>query len=213
MKKQMITLAVCLALTATSALASSTATTSKAPTKAAIPVACQTKTPEVTQPTKEESLKQQFEEKMSQKRAELYCKLGLSNEQKDKAEAIHQTTKEGAEPLFARFHEEKAKLHELKAKKACPIKINEQKLKVKEAKHSIRAHMEKSRKEFEAILDKSQLAKFKAFREEKKAEWKQNKCKCHHHHHGAFTNKEGFQGPFGFWRTEEPVQNCPCESK
>ena len=212
MKKQMITLAVCLALTATSALASSTKISPKTPAKELIPVATQTKASEATQ-CPEETAKQKFEEKLAKDREELYCKLGLSTEQKTKAEAFHQKTREGAEPLFAKLHTEKAKLHELKAQKACVVKIDEQKLKVKEAKHALKAHMKASGKEFEAMLDKCQLAKFKALREEKKEQWKKGGCHHHHHHHDVCGNEEdSFHGPFGPHQ-EEPAPKWPCESK
>lgn len=219
MKKQLMTLAVCLALTTTSALASSPKTATKETKPTTPPMTCQAKkTPEVT-PCPKEIAKQKFEERMAKDREELYCKLGLSAEQKTKAEAIHQEDKKSVEPLFAKLHAEKTKLHELKAKKACIAKIEKQKLKVKEAKHAIKAHMEKSRKEFEALLDKDQLVKFNAIREEQKEQ--REKCKCHHHHHGAFNHDhDDFHGPFGPEPghrhgpdNERPAPKCPCEFK
>jgi len=207
MKKQMMTLALCLALTATSALANGAKTTSKTQTKALTPVATKT-----VDKTNCKTTKQNFEEKMAKDRADLYCKLGLSNDQKTKAETIHQKNMKDAEPLFKKLSSEKAKLHELKANNACAIKIDEQKLKVKEAKHALKAHMKASRKEFEALLDKCQLAKFKALKEERKAQWE--KCKCHHHHNGACKHDDdSYQGPGANQDEQAAPEKCPCKSK
>lgn len=212
MKRQMITLAVCLSLTATSALANSTKVIPKAPAKALIPVATQIKAPETVQCPKEMA-KQKFEERMAKEREDLYCKLGLSTDQRTKAEALHIKTKEGAEPLFAKFHTEKAKYHDLKAKNACPGKLEEQKLKVKEAKHAIKIQMEKSRKDFETILNKDQLDKYKAIRKEKKEQWKKHKDQ-HHHHNGPCCHDEEGICPAPF-ETEQEGQTpkCPCQTK
>jgi len=207
MKKQVLTIAICMALTASSALAAVTSKT--VPTKNITPVACkcQEKTPAVTaaQP-KEESCRQKFEEKMTKEREDLYCKLGLSKDQKDKAETLHQKNRASAEPLIAKFHTEKAKLHELKAKNTCAAKIEEQRLNVKEARKALRNHMKQGRKEFEAILSKDQLSKFKELRKEKKAEC--DKCKCHKHH-DELCPEDGPKEPCAPCK-EETAPKCPC---
>jgi len=237
MRKQMISLAMCLALTATSALASGTNTVSKtAPratknivkvvaktpakaaqsTKTTTPVANQTPAPEVTL-TPEQAAKKRFEEKVAKSREELYCKLGLTEEQKAKAEELHQKNKTSAEPLMAELHTEKTKLRDLEASKAGPVKIEEQKIKVKSAKKALKAHMEASRKDFEAILNKCQLAKLKTLKEERKEQ-----CKGHkRHHHGACGCKgeEGCHKSFESNQvqptatSETAAPKCPCESK
>lgn len=215
MKKQLMTLAVCFALTASATFA---ATSAKVTMKATVPVAAKTQTLNAKPCPPPATEKQKFEEKMAKDREELYCKLGLSQEQRDKADALHKCSRESAEPLFAKYHEEKAKLHELKAQKACPCKIEEQRLKVKVAKHAVKEHMAKYRKDFESILTKDQLCKFNQLRKEQKEEWKKakchckGKCKCHHHHHMFMFDEGDFHFP-GCPKKEEPKPACPCETK
>lgn len=206
MKKQILTLSLCLALTATSALSCGASTvTKKAPTKThtavsktvkkavkkTTPVACKKTAPAVTL-TPEQLAKQKIEEKMAQERAAKYDALDLSAEQRTKAEALAQKHREGAEPLIAKIHQEKAKLHELKAKKACPVSICKQKQALKAAKKDFRKYMANSRKEFEAILTPVQVAKLHAYEATKKECFKKhhaNGCQCpccrKHHHHGV----------------------------
>lgn len=184
MKKQILTLALCLALSATSTLAATTP--AKAPAKSK-PCACaksvekgavkvvkpvtpeEVKAPEVVL-TPEQLAKKNTEEKLAKNRECLMNKIGLSAEQKAKAE-----------PLLTKVQVEKAKLRELKAKKACPILICKQKCEVKKAK-----------KAFEATLNKDQLAKLKSLKKSKCA------CKCHDHKAAP----EALAAP-----------KCPCEKK
>lgn len=186
MKKQILTLTMCLALTATSALANSTA---KATVKATAP---QVKTVapkaedtssncpcEATAPTKEQ-FKQKFEERMTKRREALYAKLGLSQDQKTKAVELDKKNRTEARPLMEKLHEEKAKLNDMQSKKCCPVKLIEQKQKVKEARKALRKHFIASEKNFEALLTSEQLTKFKAIKEERKAKFKKN-CKCKGH--------------------------------
>jgi carbonic anhydrase/acetyltransferase-like protein (isoleucine patch superfamily) len=119
-------------------------------------------------------------------------------------QALHQKNRASAEPLIAKLHTEKAKLHELKAKNACAAKIEEQRLNVKEARKALRAHMKQGRKEFEAILSKDQLCKFKELRKEKKAEF----AKCHKHH-GECCPEDGPKEPCAPCK-DEPAPKCPC---
>lgn len=186
MKKQILTLTLCLALTATSALAATTTPVAKAPVKPATcacakPVAkaavkvvkpaapAEVKAPEVVL-TPEQLAKKNTEEKLAKDRECLLAKLGVSAEQKAKAE-----------PLLAKVQVEKAKLRELKAKKACPVLICKQKAEVKKAK-----------KAFEATLNKDQVAKLKSLKKSKCA------CKCHDHKAAP----EAMAAP-----------KCPCEKK
>jgi hypothetical protein len=222
MKKQILTLTMCLALTATSALAAQTAPAAapvKAPVAAApattvkAPVAAVKKAPAkkvvaakkctkkcakkaVKNPVKkvankqavpeqvtltpEQIARQQFEAKMAQERDNFYNKLGLSAEQKTKAEALDKANRESAAPLFDTVRAEKAKLHQLKAQKAGFFAICKQEKAVKAAKKALRAHMDASKKQFEALLTKDQLVKFEAMKLRKCA----GPCKCHRHHHG-----------------------------
>lgn len=231
MKKQLLILTVCLALTATSAFAA-TAPVKKAtcPVKATVTVpaksspcakAAQTPCAE-TVLTPEQKVKKDFEEKMAKDRAELYCKLNLSEQQRLTAGAIEEKTKAEMEPLFAKLHEERAKLKELKAKNACPCKIAEQRVKVKAIKKDIKKHFMAAQKDFEAMLTNEQLAKFKAIKAERKAERKDMmkehckcdfpcpgdcKCPCHgkcpfcHKHHPKYDCKD---------KSKETTPECPC---
>lgn len=207
MKIQIMTVAMCLALTATVAWAGDNSnastevlTRNMQATDAVNLVANQIPVSDVNSCPKQ-SIKTKFKERWAEDKEELYYKLGLTPEQKAKAKALDEQKKIDAEPLLAKFHEEKAKLHQLKAARACSEEINKQKMKVKDAEKTIKAHMEASRKKFEAILDKSQLAKYQTIRKERKEQWEKFH---HHHHHGACgCAKEGLNAP----------EKCPCESK
>lgn len=186
MKKQMLTLAMCLALTTASVWASSMSnvvpnivTQNTQKTGEITLISNQIPVSDVT-PAPTQSVKTSFRTKWDEDREELYCKLGLTPEQRTKAKALDEKKKSDAQPLIAKFHEEKVKLHQLKAAKACSAEIDQQKIKVKAAERAIKAHMHASRKKFEAILDECQLAKYKEIRAERKKQWEK-----YRHHHGA----------------------------
>lgn len=185
MKKQILTLTLCLALTATSTLAASTATvTMKATQQTAKTVAPQAEKPcgcpcEASALTKEQ-FKQKFEERIAKRKEALYAKLGLSSEQKSKALELDKKNRAEAKPLMEKLHEEKTKLNDMQSQKCCPVKLLEQKQKVKEAKKALRNHFKASEKSFEALLTSEQLTKFKAIKEERKANFKKH-CKCKGH--------------------------------
>lgn len=218
MKKQVLSLALCLALTSTVALASTTASVApKAPVKTtaaksvvkktATPVACPVATQEATL-TPEQAMKKKFEEKMAKDREDLYCKLGFTPEQKAKAEVLDQQNRVTALPLIAKYRAERAKLKDLEAKKCCPLEIAKQKKEVKAAMKALKVNREESRKAFEAILNKDQLAKFEALRAERKAKYK--KSGGHHKHHPKFENGErGEKGEMA----PPPPSKCPVEKK
>lgn len=238
MKKQILTLTMCLALTATSALANGTATVAKkspvkpavtksAPAKVAVKKVAPIKavavvkpaqTPEVTL-TPEQAAKKKFEEKMAADREHLYTDLGLTPEQRAKAAALDAKVKSEAEPLIKKVHEEKAKLKDLKAKSASEADILKQKAEVKKAKKAAKAHFQASRKEFEAILTPEQKAKFKEIREARKAEMKKHencKCPCHKQKgpkgHGCGPMGPEPKGPdFGPVPPMGPEPKCPCK--
>lgn len=196
MKKQVLTLTICLALTATSALASGPAkiNQSQIPNPNPFPqVKKVTQNPtKLDPPAKEapcvkpgitsnapcltqEQAKKKFEEKMTKNREDLYCKLGLTPEQKAKAEALDKANRETAKPLMGKLRQERIKLRELKEKKAAPVEIHKQKQQVKLAKKALKDHFEASQKNFEAILTDCQLAKLKTLREERKSEMKKHR--------------------------------------
>lgn len=191
--KRILTFAVCMAMSAPLALANTTATsTMKLTTQqsakevapkagAAVPCPCQSNASE-TQLSKEQ-LRQKFEEKMTKRRDALYCKLGLTPEQKAKAVELDTKNRTEAKPFFDKIQEERTKLMELKAKNACPVELIEQKQKLRAAKKELRKHFMASEKNFEALLTKEQLTKLQAIRAENKAKFKKHcKCKGHGHH-------------------------------
>lgn len=192
MKKQILTLAICLTMTATAAMASSTASaTMTATTKQTAPAAsgcpCSDSTPSATSMTKEQ-FRQKMEERMAKHREALYCKLGLTPEQKAKAIEMDKKNRADARNLIDKVQEERIKLTDLKSKKACPVEILEQKQKLRQAKKALHKHFAASEKSFETILTKDQLAKFQAIREEHKAKLKKHRkckgnCPCHKHPH------------------------------
>lgn len=205
MKKQILTLTMCIALTSTAALAESTKTVLKAPAKpvaatsvktpAAEPV---TKTtvvkPEIPKAMTKEEAKKYFEEKRTKDRENLYNILGLSKEQKAKAETLDKKTIEGAEPVFKKAKKEHRKLNELKEKHALFFTIWHQEFVAKSSKNDLRKYFDKSKKEFETILNPEQKVKFKKLEKERHEQIesfkKRYKNKRHKHHEGGFgTNK------------------------
>lgn len=204
MKKRIITLGLCLTISAACAFADCTQpqkNNSKQNTAAVTAPTC----PSAMQHS-EKCKKENCEEQIKKDREELYCKLSLTDEQKAKAEAIFQKMKDSSTPLIDKLQKEKAKLRGLKNKKACKIRIDEQKLKVKLAKKALKKHVKKSIKEFEAILNKEQLEKFEVIRKEKKEEWKE--FKGHHHHDCGGHDKDNFLGEFEHNKNDSK-QKCP----
>lgn len=240
MKKQILTLTLCLALTATTALASASAVAKKTCTKIPEKVAAKVvkeATPVINKAegqavtlTPEQLAKKKFEDREAKDREELYCKLALSSEQKLKARALDAKTRAEAEPLFAKARCEREKLKDLKAKNACPIAICEQRHAVKVARRALQIYKEASRKSFEAILTKDQLSQYEALRAARKEEHKKHKkygntgqcdkCdKCDNCHKGEKCDKcdkceKGgceHKGLKFFEGAPEP--KCPCNSK
>jgi len=187
MKKQFLTLTICLALTATSALAIGIN-----PLKQSKELKDNTPTvvkPQVEQPqaqnffkpgnqpniiSKEEA-KKRFEERKAKERELLYSAINLSIEQKAKAEELDAKTRAEAGKYLKKVHTETKKLRELKTKKASFLAIYKQKLALSAAKKEAHKYFEASRKDFEAILTKEQLAKLKSIEAAKKEEMKQFK--------------------------------------
>lgn len=191
MKKQILTLTMCLALTATSALADGTKNISQktvAQTKSAITTTKQAPTVTTTAPTettnkiktKEEDRKR-FEEKKAQERQALYATLGLSPEQKTKAEALDAKTKYGAGPLARKLHVEARKLGSMRAKKASKLSILKQEIVLNSAKNELKKYFKDCNKRFKAILTPVQRKQFNAIDEQRKAEMR--KFRAQHHNH------------------------------
>lgn len=192
MKKQILTLTLCLALTATSALAAGTnsvahkavaktkiTTTIKTPTKA-------TTAQNIAKPGEQpkfmtqEEAKKHFEERRAAEREHIYKDLGLSVDQKTKAEAIDAKTREGGRSAIRKVQVEHKKLRDLKTKHASAFAIWKQKRVLKSAKKDADKFFGASRKQFEAILTDTQKAKLKVIDAERKARM-ENAMKRHHH--------------------------------
>lgn len=210
MKKQVLTLAICFALSASTAFAASTmpakvTATVKAPVKEVVKPA----EPQQCTLTPEQAAKKRFEEKMAKDREDLYCKLNLTEDQKAKAKAMDKKNMEEAKPLFEKVQAERIKYFELKAKKACPIEISKQRMELKAAKRAVRAHFKTARKNFEAILTEEQKAKLEVIKKERRAEMQKfkNCCPCHKYrkHHRPVK-----PGCCGVKEPGEQAPKCPC---
>lgn len=192
MKKQILMLTMCLALTATSTLAAATnkVVQKTKPATIAKPSAEVKSTANLNSSTNvgapksisKEEAKKHFEEKMLKHREHMYSELGLSAEQKLKAEALDLKSKTEIEPLITKAQAEAKKLRELKCKKASVFEIWKQENAFKAAKKDVKKHMIASRKSFEAILTDEQKVKFNSIRAEKKKEI--DKFKKSHKPHG-----------------------------
>ncbi len=185
MKKQIFTLTMCLVLTAPTALAVRTNNvTPKARVNQEIKSITKSnlKTNGDASLSSRDEAKKSFEEKKTKQRERMYNELGLSPEQKAKAEAADLKSKEEAVPLFKKVQVEAKKLKELRTKKASALEIWKQEKTLKAAKNNLKKHMEASRKAFESILTKEQEVKFSSIKEGKKREM--GEFKKSHKHHG-----------------------------
>lgn len=144
MKKQILTLAMCLAVSATAVSAESAK--SVKPTNQKSEVAME-KPVEPQKFKSEEEAKKFFECKMAQRREAFYKELGLTPEQKAKADALDAKTKADAQALHKKFKEERKKLMESSKKSFEDILTKEQKAKLKEIDKETKEKMEKMRKE------------------------------------------------------------------
>jgi len=212
MKKQILTLTMCLAMTATTAFAETTTTVP-------VSVPCKAKLEKPCDPCMmpNEAGKKQFEAKMNKERELFHSALGLTPEQKKKADILDQKSRTDAEPLFKKMREEKVKLMDLKAKNASNEEILKQKMALKTAKKALKKHFEASRKDFEAILTKDQLAKLKILHEQRKTEMKKHRKehKGHHCNHdlGDFHGPEAHHAlPLSGEDAEKGAcpAKCPC---
>jgi len=172
MKKQILTLAMCLALTATSALAESNnnAVTQKATTTTikTVPNSNLVKPVEPHNLMSREEAKKHFEERKAKERNSLYQALKLSDEQKIKAEELDAKTRAEAGKYIRKVQIEAKKLRDLKNKNASFFAIRKQKSVLKSAKKEANKYFEDSRKAFEAILTKEQNESFKLIDEAKR---------------------------------------------
>ncbi|MDD3436662.1 MAG: Spy/CpxP family protein refolding chaperone [Candidatus Gastranaerophilales bacterium] len=174
MKKQILTLTMCLALTSTVALAQAAVpvTKVKPATTAAKPVtpAAKSATTFVSKLTPQEEARRRFEERRAQERALMYNSLKLTEDQKTKAEALDAKTRAEAGKYIDKVRTETRKLRDLKTKKASFVAVWKQKLVLNEARKEADNYFITARKSFEAILTKEQLAQFKLNEEARRKE-------------------------------------------
>lgn len=184
MRKRIIAMSLCLALTSIPALANCTKNMTKntalSYVAGSMPFSVKnTSAQNVVAPSSgipsnvlnKEGAKRTFEERKAKERALMYATLSFTNEQKAKAEAIDAKTKANIEPLFRKFQAEARKLRDLKAKKANPISIWLQKQSVKATKKSIEKCINSSKKEFQSILTPEQKAKYKIINDAKRKDF------------------------------------------
>jgi hypothetical protein len=188
MKKQVLVLTMCLALTATYASAGTNVTQKSTVRKTAVaaPVqAPQTKIPasalmpslakpgQQPQFINKEEAKKRFESAKAKEREFLYTALNFTAEQKSKAEVLDIKTKAGAGKVIKKVQSEARKLRDLQNKHASKFAIWKQKLALRKAKDDMKKYFENSRKDFESIMTKEQKAKFKIIDDAKKKEMEQ----------------------------------------
>lgn len=189
MKKRILALTMCLTLTATSAIAASInmPTGQVAPTIKAQPNTIMQLTPsrrpQINNVQERLEARKRFEDRKAHERELMYTTLGLSAEQKNKAEAIDAKTRAEAGKYIRRIQVEAKRLRELTVKKASWLEIHKQKQALNAARKDADKFFENSKKSFEALLTKEQLAKFKVIDNAKKKEIKEFKK---HHKPGSF---------------------------
>lgn len=196
MKKQILVLSMCLALTSTVALAQGAVP----PIQKQVPQAKTVPTPVVNpvevKPdaksgvqrkvlTKEEA-KKYFEERQAKKRDFMAKYLGLSEEQKVKADELDLKAKSDIEKTFKKVQIEGKKLKDLKTQKASKFAVWKQEMTFNSAKKEFKASLDKSRKDFEAILTKEQKIKLKEMKEFQKS---------HGHKRPKGKGRQGLHGP------------------
>ena len=174
MNQKILTLAMCLALSATSALADGTPITTQKITPVEKPTISTPAKPELkAKPTNghqkmmsREEAKKQFEERKKARREMMYKDLGLSPEQIKKADELDTKTQSGAAPVMGELQSEVKKLKALKSQKASGIELWKQENVVKASKTKFKKYFEDSNKAFEAILTKEQKTKYDARKKE-----------------------------------------------
>lgn len=193
MKKQILTLTVCLALTSTAALASVTNTAGQKvvpPSIVSVPSTMNVVKPTVSSTIKKpdkpltitsmDEIKKHLDDRRNQERERLYNDLNLSAEQKIKAKDLDANAKVEFAKYRKKVQFEARKLRDLKVKHASFFETYKQKRALKKAKADAKRCFDSSKKSFEAILTKEQKAAFKIIDNAKRKEIEQFK-KGHKH--------------------------------
>lgn len=189
MKKRILALTMCLTLTAASALAidinmpaGQIAPTIKAQPNTVMQLT-PSRRPQINNVQERLEARKRFEDRKAHERELMYTTLGLTAEQKNKAEAIDAKTRAEAGKYIRRIQVEAKRLRELTIKKASWFDIHRQKQALNAARKDADKYFENSKKSFEALLTKEQLAKFRVIDNAKKKEMKEFKK---HHKPGGF---------------------------
>jgi len=165
MKKQILTLTVCIALSAIAVLAfiavhqkTTPVSMQTQPSSEKLVNAQQTRTKTIFNAKMDEHIKQI----RAQSREHTYNTLGLSPEQRTKALAIELKRDANTERLFEKFIQELKERSTLKSKHASIFKIWQKEYEIYTTKNEIKNQFSNSKKEFEALLNKEQKNKFEA---------------------------------------------------
>lgn len=145
MKKRILTLAMCLAISATSVLAAANTKEVKSTAKK-VPAKVEKQVESKKLKSKDDARKN-FEAKMAERREAFYQELGLSAEQKAKSEVLDAKTRDDMEALHKKFRAEKQKIAEESKKNFEDILTKDQKVRFEKLDKERKAKMEKMRKE------------------------------------------------------------------
>lgn len=201
MKKRILTIAMCAALTATAALAETAKSLPAAAPKAAVSAVANGKmqsksvVQEAAKPSAQtlektrNELKKQFEQRRLTERKHMYDALKLSDEQVKKAEELDAKTRAEAGKYLRKVRMEAMKLREMKTKHASIFAQWKQKAELNKAKSDAGKFFAESRKSFEAILTKEQKSAFEAYDAQKRKEMEKFKKM----HKGGPKGKRGFE--------------------
>ncbi len=127
MKKQILVLTLCLAVSASSAFAAKHV---KPVNEKAKPCAVSEKKVEQAKFKSLKKLKKFFEAKMAERRDAFFCELGLTDDQKTKAKAIEDKTKADMKALHKQYKADRKKIMEASKTSFEAILTKEQKAKL-----------------------------------------------------------------------------------
>ena len=121
----------------------------------------------------------QWRTKYCEKRANLYDKLCLTQEQRVKAKIIDDKYFDIIAPLKLCCKQEKAKLKEMECNKSCTLKQKrEQKQKIKDIKAEIKDKRNQHKECFIKLLTCEQRDKYNEIKKDKCKKHKKTKCEC-----------------------------------
>lgn len=196
MKKRILTMAMCVALTASAALAETAKSLPTTAPKAAVSTAANgnvqnaTVKPDIQamQAARNEQMKKRAQRWLAE-RYKMYQAIKLNDEQVKKAEEIDANARVEIGKARVKMQFEARKLKNMKDKKASIFARWKQKFALNKAKADYDKVFANARKSFEAILTKEQKAAFEVYDAEKRKEIEQFKKM----HKGGPKGKRGFE--------------------